>query len=280
MPVLVIRNEAGDRFEALAECLKATAVETLPLVERVTGLPLPDPVVIRTMTVRNWTRAHRRSMQERLLAEAQQLHPSREEMHAAAVMRMAMLKAQRTFWPLTGGETVMLTPGQPEVLILPQALEHAGRLDDTPFLSKLLAHEQTRLAQYAASEGEVRETQQTFFPDLRGVTGRAYDFLMQGHAGWADRQITARLFSEPVPNEQVTARASARYRDLFATPQHQKAAQQARQAGDSVARIITAEGLAHFNQVWKNPDLVPTIEETTSDLAAWQKRFARPGVTA
>ncbi len=175
----------------------------------------------------------------------------------------------------------MLQPGQPEVLILPQALEHAARTRWHALLFELLAHEQTRLAQYAASEGEVREAQETsFFPDLRGVTGRAYGFLLQGHACWADRQITARLFGEPVPSEQVTARATARYRDLFATPQYQGAVEQARQAGDSVARIIAAEGLAHFNQVWKNPDLAPTIEETTSDLTAWQKRFAGPGVTA
>ncbi|MFJ4633996.1 hypothetical protein [Streptomyces sp. NPDC088847] len=47
-----------------------------------------------------------------------------------------------------------------------------------------------------------------------------------------------------------------------------------------MARIFAAEGVAHFNQVWRNPDLAPTVEETTSDLTAWQKRFAGPGVTA
>ncbi|MFE9601474.1 hypothetical protein [Streptomyces hokutonensis] len=280
MPAVVVRNEAGDRFDALAERIEAIAVETLPLVEAVTGLPLPDPVVIRTMTVRNWTREHRRSTKRLLLSETEQLSPSFRDMRAAALLRKGRLKTHRKLWPAIGGQAVLFEPGQPELVFLPEALRHGDRLEDTPFLNKALAHEQTHLAQYVASDGAAWAAQDTFYPALRGVAGLAYGLLHEGHAYWADQQITTKIFGEPVTTDEASPHASARFLKVFASPQRLAAGELYRRAVDNVARIINAEGLDAFNAVWTTPDLVPTAGEAADGLATWPARFAGPGVTA
>ena len=280
MPTLEVRNEAGNRFDALAERIEAIAAETLPLVEAVTGLPLPDPVVIRTMTFRNFTREYRRSTKRLLFSEIEQLSPSLQDMRTATIQRKVRLKTHRNFWPAIGGQAVLFEPGQPELVFLPEALHHGGRLDDSPFLHKALAHEPTHLAQYVASGGAVWAAQDTFFPSLRGVAGRAYGLLLEGHAYWADQQITTKVFGEPVTTDEASPHASARFLKVFASPQRMAAVELYRQAVDNVAQIINTEGLDAFNTVWKTPDLVPTAEETADGLAAWRARFAGPGVTA
>ncbi|MFJ6898243.1 zinc-dependent metalloprotease [Streptomyces hokutonensis] len=280
MPAVVVRNEAGDRFDALAERIEAIAAETLPLVEAVTGLPLPDPIVIRTMTVRAWARDHRRSTKRLLFSEAEQFAPSLADVRTAALLRKGRLKTHRKLWPAIGGQAVLFEPGQPELVFLPEALRHAGRLDDTAFLNKALAHEQTHLAQYVASGGAAWAAQDTFFPVLRGVAGRAYGLLHEGHAYWADQQITTKIFGEPVTTDEASPHASARFLKVFTSPQRMAAVELYRQAVDNVARIINTEGLDAFNTVWTTPDLVPTTEEVADGLTGWPARFAGPEVTA
>ncbi|MEV6483347.1 hypothetical protein [Streptomyces sp. NPDC051576] len=280
MPAVVVRHEAGKQFDPLAERIEAVAAETLPLVEAVTALPLPDPVVIRTMTARAWRKAHRRSTKRLLLAETEELAPSTHDLRAALVTRKLRLKVLRRQWPAIGAQAVLFEPGQPELVILPEALRHGGRLDDTPFLYKTLAHEPTHLAQYAASEGRVWAAQDTLYPALRGVADRAYGLLLEGHAYWADQQITAKILGEPVRTGTDSPRTSARFRKLFTPAQRQADAELFASAVDSVAQIVETAGLDGFNRVWKSPDLVPSAEEAVGDLPAWQARFAGRGASA
>ncbi|MFJ3673576.1 hypothetical protein ACIPSE_44750 [Streptomyces sp. NPDC090106] len=51
MPSVVLRHEAGPRSDGLAKELERLSAETMPAVEAVTGLNLPDPVVVRTMSI-------------------------------------------------------------------------------------------------------------------------------------------------------------------------------------------------------------------------------------
>jgi hypothetical protein len=55
----------------------------------------------------------------------------------------------------------------------------SGRLDDIPVLHKLLGHEMTHLAQYAASDGAVWEAQDSYFPAQRGIADRDYPFPVE-----------------------------------------------------------------------------------------------------
>ncbi|MFI9755796.1 hypothetical protein [Streptomyces collinus] len=180
----IVHQEAGPEYAALGERLERIVAETAPLVTAVTGLPLPDPIVIRTMTLRDWKRAHRRSSKQQLVAEALQLGVASRT--KAKMARRVRLMSLRMMWPTMLGQAVAFEPGCPELVIVPEALQHAGRLDDDPVLHKLLGHEATHLAQDAASEGAVWAAQDTYFPDRRGIADRDYHFLLEGHAYWAD----------------------------------------------------------------------------------------------
>ncbi|MFD8897549.1 zinc-dependent metalloprotease [Streptomyces ardesiacus] len=266
----IVHQEAGSAYAALGERLERIAAEAAPLVTAVTGLPLPDSIVIRTMTVRDWKRAHRRSSKQRLVTEALQLGAASRT--KARMRRRASLVGMRMLWPTMLGQAVAFEPGHPELVIVPEALQHAGRLDDNPVLYKLLGHEMTHLAQDAVSGGAVWAAQDSYFPDLRGTADRDYHFLLEGHAYWADRQITAKTFGEPVSTDEPSPHASARYLKLFTSPLRTPVVDLQRRATDSVAQIIDAEGLDVFNRVWTTPDLVP-LKSETSTPELWRRRF-------
>ncbi|MEU0027421.1 hypothetical protein [Streptomyces sp. NPDC006335] len=272
MSSVVVRNEAGPSSDSLVDRLLSIGAESLPVVQAVTGLPLPDPVVIRTMTVDKWLREHQESAKRRLVAETEQLAPSLRERLTAKVKHRARTTFLSTFWPTMAAETVLFEPGRPEVVLLPEALEHAGRLDDIPFLYKALGHEMTHLGQYAASDGAVWTAQEAFFPARSGTADRAYEYLLEGHAYWADREITTKILGNPVSTDKPSPEASDRYRKLFAMPMRLKVIEEYRRACDSIARIIDVHGLAALNKIWTNPDLVPRRKET-DDLVAWTARL-------
>ncbi|MFI9830830.1 hypothetical protein ACIHIX_24460 [Streptomyces sp. NPDC051913] len=274
MPSVDVRQEAGDQFESLAERLQHIAQEIVPVAELVTQLPLPDQVGIRTMTIPDWLRAHRDSADQQLHTEAAELSPSRTDMREARELHQTRLREVRLLWPTVGGQAVKWEPGQPEVVVLPAALQQAGRLHDDPFLYRVLAHEMTRIAQYTASSGTLWASQYTFFPQLRGVWGWDYPFLTECHAHEAAQRITTKLLGHPVPANAPSPYATVRYRNLWANPQRQALATRHLKGAEAVAQIINTHRLDVFNRVWTIPALAPLRAETHSKAAAWQARFA------
>lgn len=273
MPPAVVRNEAGRRFDPLADRLKAMADETLPLVESVTGLPLPDPVVIRLMRPRAWCTAHARMRRQLLMAESAELSIRRRDLAGISAALKAGNKERRRTWPLIGALCAALTPGEPEMIVLPQSLREGGVLDNEPFLYKTVAHEATHLAQHAATGGKVWAAQDTLFPHLRGTADRDYQFLLEGHAYWADHQVTTKILGASVPTDGLSPHASSRFRALQDSLRGSGTREFLDRAASSVGDIIAEHGLDTFNQVWASPDLVPTTEEK-DDPAAWTARFA------
>ncbi|MFJ2509843.1 hypothetical protein ACIQJX_26400 [Streptomyces griseoviridis] len=156
----------------------------------------------------------------------------------------------RLLWPAMLGQAVELEPGTAELFILPEALQQASRLKDDPALCKTLAHEMTHLAQHCASGGAVWAAQDSLYPSLRGTEERDYSFLLEGHAYWADRQVTANLFGKPVSIDEPSADASALYLKISRSPLRSKAIEKNRRALASVTSIIDATGLEAFNRVW------------------------------
>ncbi|MCX5328143.1 hypothetical protein [Streptomyces sp. NBC_00140] len=183
-------------------------------------------------------------------------------------------KARKREWLNIGAQCVEFTPGQPEVVVLPQAWWEAGRLDNQRFMYRTVAHESTHLAQYAASQGQVWADMDTYFPQLRGTAGRDYGFLVEGHAYWADREVTTKILGEPEPTTGLTPRAgSLRYRAVAEAQQTKEAVAFVERARDNTGKIINAYGIDAFNRVWTSRDLVPTSEETDDAIAIWQARF-------
>ncbi|MFE9687160.1 hypothetical protein [Streptomyces sp. NPDC006285] len=268
----VLHHEAGRRFNALAERLETIVEPIAPLVETVTGLALPDAVVIRTMTARKWQAVHRREDKRRLRAEARELHPSRSALCAAKAQTASLRNTRRAQWPTIGAQAVEFRQGHPELVVLPQALREAGRLTDEPMLYKIVAHELTHLAQYAIDDGATWSLMDTLYPDQRGTADRDYPFLLEGHAYWADREITTKLLGAPVPTGEISPHATLRYRALAETPQRAAALEHMTAATDSVAQIIDTKGLAMFNRVWTTPELVPLKSEASAP-ELWRRRF-------
>ncbi|WP_181801452.1 hypothetical protein [Streptomyces shenzhenensis] len=273
MPSVVVRNETRRRYNALAARIEAIADETLPLVESVTGLPLPDPVTFRLVSRRAWLRAHLKHAERQIRTEARELKVTRVEKTRAMVAALDKGKARAREWILIGAQCVEFTPGQPEVVIMPQALWEGGRLNDERFLYRTLAHEPTHLAQYAASQGQVWADQDTYFPHLRGTAEHDYDFLVEGHAYWADQVITTKLLGEPEPTAGAIPQAgSLKFRAMNEAAQSQASRGRVKEACESVGQIIDEYGLDTFNRVWATTELVPLKSETkTPEL--WRGRF-------
>ncbi|MFE6484938.1 hypothetical protein ACFVGN_18645 [Streptomyces sp. NPDC057757] len=270
---ITVRHEADRTFDSLVPRLEAIAAATAPLVDAVTGLALPDDVVIRTMTVDNWVRAHQKRFGQQLHEEVQQLGVPRRSTLLPQIKRKAAITGMRTLWPLMMGQAVDFTAEHPEVVILPEALKHAGELDNAPLLHKLVAHETTHLAQYAASDGEVWAMQETAFPKRWGTADRAYGALMEGHAYWADREITTKIFGEPVATGEISPLASEQYRKLIARPAIKRVNGAFLQGTAEVTQIIDELGLYAFNCVWTRPDLVP-LKPEIGNPGLWPRRFA------
>ncbi|MBQ0855447.1 zinc-dependent metalloprotease [Streptomyces sp. BH-SS-21] len=270
----VVRQEAGPEFDQLGGRLSAIAEVTSPLIETVTGLQLPDPAVIHLMTFNDWKKAHEERSLQRLRDEAAQFGVGAGGKMKAHNRRAVLLAMRFKFWPMMVGEAVDLVPGCPELVIVPEALQHAGLLNDDPVLHKMLAHEGTHLAQYTASGGGIWDEQESFFPQERGVAGRNYAFLLEGHAYWADAHVTTKIFSAPVLNGGTSPDASELWRELasHSAPEEIKAGL-LRSTG-AVAQLIDAVGLDVFNRVWTEPDLLPTMAD--GDPEAWRQRF-EPG---
>ncbi|MDR6980073.1 hypothetical protein J2X68_006811 [Streptomyces sp. 3330] len=269
---ITVHHDAGRRFDDLALQLEAVAAETAPLVEAVTGLTLPDTVVIRTMSPRAWLKAHRRRGARLLRAEARELRPARGLRRAAKVEHHVHCNSRRRVWPMIGAQVVDFRPGQLELVILPQAMWEAGRLTDQDVLTKVIGHELTHIAQHATDHGAMWQLQESFHRELRGVADRDYTFLVEGHAYWADRQITTKLLGHPVSLDKISPHATLRYRALAETPQRADTLKYFATAADSVEKIVTTHGLEAFNQVWHRPDLVPTRDEATTPTG-WIHRF-------
>ncbi|MFF4508982.1 hypothetical protein [Streptomyces sp. NPDC001401] len=276
MPTVVVRNNAGSRFDPLAERLTAIAEETLPLVEAVTELPLPDTVAIRLMSPRAWRKAHSRRAQRLVITEGRELGVSFADLRQVAGALKAERKGLRQIWPLIGAQSVLFTRGQPEIVVMPRALWEMGVLNDEEFHYKTVAHEMVHLAQYAVTDGQVWAANDSLFPQFRGIADRDYGFLLEGHAYWADRQITAKLLGAPVQRSGISPHASLRYQALAKSRAHKDSSGYVKRAEASVDSIVAEHGLTAFNRIWVDrTDLVPLRKET-DEPTAWQARFSAP----
>ncbi|MEW1629753.1 hypothetical protein AB0387_20505 [Streptomyces sp. NPDC089173] len=267
-----IVHQAGKRFDELPERIAALVAQAAPVVEEVTQLPLPDDLVIRTMTWRKWRRANSRHNRRALRAEAHELHPSLPSIARATGEMKAARAAMRTEWVGIGAQTVDFR-GQPEILVLPQALREAGRLNDERSLLKVFAHELTHVAQWKRTGDAAWCLAHTRFPAERDITDRDYFFLFEGHAYWTDERVTTKVLGAPVPIAEISPHSTLRYRALAESPGRAAALRHVETARDSVSAAISALGLDRFNEVWEDRALV-SLSSETSTTDAWPQRLA------
>lgn len=274
-----VRQNAGSGFDELGRRIEELLPDVLPFVQSVTALPVPDDFTIRLMKVPAWLKLRRRELRQFLVREGKELEPSLQRMAQA---RRAMKERHRQLaasWVMIGAQAVQDKHGRPHLLILPEALTQAGLLASDDFLCKTLGHELTHLAQHEASNGRTFTLQDSFFPDIRRTQNLHWPFLAEGHAIWADQQITTKLLGYEVPLSAISNQASPKYLDaLRRVTGREEASQMYRDGARAVGDIVQAHGVETFNRVWSEQDLllVPTFHHAENP-SEWLQRFANAG---
>lgn len=251
--------------------------EVAPTVNEITGLPLPAEVRYRLLTPRDWRNEFRQNQHRILVRDIADLELEQKEIDAARRVVKAMGFIPVLTWPLMPATTHAGADGKRETIIAPKTLHHSGVLADEPALYQVIAHELVHHLQAAARNGAVWKT---FFPRKREMPPRSAAPFLEGHADWADRQVTTRLFGTPADHRQ--ARKSWRYRLHNALPGIRRLGPSRaayEQGSHLIAHAVDAHGTDLVNQVWKDVTFLPT-EEEIADPGAWIRRLERGVLSA
>ncbi|MFD9441823.1 zinc-dependent metalloprotease [Streptomyces sp. NPDC060006] len=244
-----------------------------PHVAQTTGLPLPAEIRYRLLTPNRWRTEHRHITRRVLDRDITDLKLTPQEISRTRKrVRTAGLIPVLT-WPFTPTDTHQAADGQHETILTPTAWRHAGLLVDEPALHQVVTH---ALVHHLQAEARNSTVWKTFFPDKRGMSDvphRSPAFVLEGHAHWADQQITRRLFGTPADHRH--APKSWRYRLHHSLPAIHRLgpSRAAYEKGTAlIARAVEAHGTHVVNRVWKDISLLPTAEEI-ADPDVWVRRL-------
>jgi hypothetical protein len=249
-----------------------------PTVNEITGLPLPAAVRFRLLTPRAWRQVLRQNHHRIFARDIADLDLLPAEMGGARLgLKIASFKPV-LLWPLVPAATQEAADAQWETVIAPKALRHCGVLADEPSLHQVVAHELVHQMQAEAQSGTVWDS---LFPRKRGILAppRSMSTLLEGHATWADQQVTTQLLGTPADHHQ--APKSWRYRlhnrDIIRRLGPGREAYE--QGSRFIAQAVAEHGTGLVNQVWKDPTFLPNEEEIT-DPSAWIHRIGRGRASA
>nr|WSY53337.1 hypothetical protein OG999_26585 [Streptomyces sp. NBC_00886] len=237
---------------------------------------MPDDLTIRLMKPGAWLKLRRREEKKFLAREGKELELGPR---AAMPANRALKERQRSRaqqQAMIGAQTVQDKHGRPQILLLPENLDQAGLLGDDDYLCKTVGHELVHGAQHEASKGWLFTVQDSFFPHLRRSQNLHWSFLMEGHAIWADQQITTRLLGYEVPLGPNEKHASPQYMEaLRQIKGREEALQVYRDGARAVSDIVQTHGLESFNRLWSDRDLlfVPTFHQAENP-SQWCDRFS------
>ncbi|MEH0415917.1 zinc-dependent metalloprotease [Streptomyces sp. B21-083] len=258
------------RHPDLAEQIDRILHRVAPTVEETTNLPFPQEVRFRLLTPKAWRAETHRSRHRILARDIADLKLTPQDIDAIRVVLRITSFVPALVWPLVLGSTLETDDGSRETIIAPRALHHGGLLVDEPALHQLVAHE---LVHQIQADGQSGAVWTTYFPQKRGINGRGASTVIEGHANWADHQVTARLFGSPADARHSPK--SWRYRAHMAIPGIQRLgpSRAAYEQGSLlIERAVAAGGTDLVNQIWKDPVFLPT-EEETADPDAWVRRI-------
>lgn len=264
-----IRYESGWRYRWVRERVRQVVREVAPVVEHVSGLPLPPQVVIRLVMIPLYGAESVAHLQRGVAADLRDF----EDVDADALHRWLAThrRLSSVLWAFSRAVTVITAEGQPEVLLPPGGARRAGALGDV--LYETLAHELTHLAQWQSAQrgdGRLFRVRGTGVPAAHGVADLALGEVMEGHASWVQDQVTTKLLGGP-PQRGRTSWLYRRLRSkvsdhgqVFATGE------------DFVTHVHDVTGgTAVLDRIWRNPALAPTQQEITNP-DAW---LTRQGLT-
>jgi hypothetical protein len=271
-----VLQDAGAKFDELGHRIEEMLPDVLPLVSSVTSLSIPDDLTIRLLKRSAWLKLRRREEKKFLLREVKELELAPQVAMQANRTLKDRHRNRVASQALIGAQTVHDKHGRPHVLLLPENLDQAGLLVGDDYLCKTVGHELVHGAQHEASKGWLFTVQDSFFPHLRRSQNLHWSFLLEGHAIWADQQITTRLLGHEVPLGPNERHASPQYMEaLRQIKGREEALQTYRDGARAVSDIVQTHGLESFNRLWPDPNLlfVPTFHQAENP-SQWCERFS------
>ncbi|MFE7115952.1 hypothetical protein ACFU99_11095 [Streptomyces sp. NPDC057654] len=257
-------QEAGEQYDELGWRIKETAEKVIPVVKSTTGLPLPHRPVMRLVTKEAWSAeytAFQIGVWNRGRGKANESldHANFVKVRQALTDRLGKILEE---WHLRFAQCIETPMLQPELLILPESLHRAGADQDSGRLSQMLAHEITHLAQYWASEGRSFDFFHSHFREVLNIDGMIdFSLLLEGHASWAQYQVTRELLGSEA--DRVTGEMPAYICQSASSSEYERT--RARSAytarRDFVEYVITEVGTHGFNALWKHSALYPLDRE-------------------
>ncbi|QNP74957.1 zinc-dependent metalloprotease [Streptomyces roseirectus] len=260
------------RHPELSAHLTAILHTVAPIVRETTGLPLPAEVRFRLLTPRAWRAAVRQNNERIVARDIADLELTPTEI---TTLRYALKIAgfiPVLTWPLIGAQIMEAADGRTEAVLAPRSLQHSGYLTNEQCLTQMAAHELVHHAQFAARGPIVWET---LLHERRGLSRHGGMTVLEGHATWADRQVTTRLYGAPV-NHTEQAKRSWRYRLHANIPGMSKLGPRRafyEQGAQLIAQAVDTYGIDVLNRVWTDTSLLPTTEEITAP-DTWARRLA------
>jgi len=255
-----------DLRERISDILHKVA----PDVETATGLPLPTDVCFRLLTPKARRHAQVQNAQHILDRDTADLLLEPAHITAARISIKISRVTAALVDPLVLATSMEVDGGAYETLMAPISLRHAGVLAHEPSLLQVVAHELVHHLQFAAAGGTVWKS---LFPEVRGIDPDSVIAFREGHAAWADRHITARLFGAPVDHRRDASK-SWRYRLHNRLPGIGRLGpdrETYRPEFRFFADVSAATGTDVINKVWKDTTLQPTARELF-DPEAWLGR--------
>lgn len=276
-----VLHETG-KHGYLHERVESILDEVVPVVRETTRLELPDVVVFRIVDGETW----QTDSESDLTGFVSRFRARRPRSHAPAIglVERVSLGRFRKVAPLLGGVLVMgaTTAGpaeQSQTMLVPEALAHSGVLSSPYYLTQLVVHELVHHAQSLATCH--REVWAAEKPAALLRAG-AIKFVEEGHAYWADQEVTRRLFGEP--KDIHTAPASI-HSDVYQDAMKNKIIARMRRGPDIytegrkiVTAAIEAVGPPLFNRVWTDLSLLPTKHELKHP-DRWTERLAAGAIS-
>jgi hypothetical protein len=285
-----IRHEAGEEFAALGRQIEDMTPEIAPHVEKVTALPLPSTVTIRIVTVPEWMRLWALHDERFLASEVEALSPTPHEVEQARAHLLLVREQHRT--RAIGAQTVTYD-GYASVVVLADNLREAGSIKSSTYLCNLIAHELTHVGQRTAGGEGYRLLTSTPFPQRRQLTGRAWPFVAEGYAVWAQEEVISRIHGDGQQPRSRPGQArahSSRWRSgelsvhvmdhvmaagatsAIGSAQSRKTLRWYAESGGAIGEVIASCGVEAVNRIWTRHDLLPTQAEEHDPLA-WQRRL-------
>ncbi|MEU7161151.1 hypothetical protein AB0A98_32740 [Streptomyces chrestomyceticus] len=287
-PVCEVRQEAGPKYDNLGDRIRAIANEVAPVVEAVTGLPLPPRPLIRVVTVsalkKTWLESLHAMMHRERGALAQR-GISIGEREFATWRDDCAAQGEKVVrrWADDVAQSLEDAEMRPQVLVKAAVVFHAQHDDDQ--LYRTVTHELTHLTQHQASHGRAFDLGATpcrrrvNLPDGKGPAPIAVQQLVEGHAMWAEAEVSLKVLGRTVGWSR--AAGTGIYQRATARATSSRTAAEAKnpyeQWHSCVRNTVDAVGLDRFNTMWPHLDTACPTEAELSDPDSWLRRVDPDG---